>query len=143
MPAHSPAETHPRPPVTNPSTPSKKLHPAAWALLSLNLLLLAGQAGFGKQAALVQRGIGLQFFFLNPFYLATMACLGFQALVWPLVLKRVPLGFAYGMNSLNCVTTLVISRLLFGEAVTPANMAGAGLIMAGLWIWAYHIEGAR
>lgn len=133
----------PRQPVTQPLTRSKKLHPAAWLLLLLNLLLLAGQAGFGKQAALIQRGMALQLFFLNPFYLATMACLGFQALVWPLVLKRVPLGFAYGMNSLSCVTTLVISRLVFGEAVTLPNMLGAGLIMAGLWIWAFHIEGAR
>ena len=47
------------------------------------------------------------------------------------------------MNSLSCVTTLVISRFVFGEAVTLPNMLGAGLIMAGLWIWAFHIEGAR
>ena len=78
--------------MTQPLSRSKKLHPAAWLLLLLNLILLAGQAVFGKQAALAQRGMALQLFFLNPFYLATMACLGSQALVWPLVLKRVPLG---------------------------------------------------
>ena len=101
----------------------------------MNLLLLAGQAGFGKQAALVQGGIGLHLFFLNPYYLAALACLALQALIWPLILKRVPLGFAYGVNSLNYANMLIVSHWVFGEFITPANMLGAGMIVAGLWLW--------
>lgn len=111
-------------------------------MLLANLLLLAGQAGFGKQAALAQIGSGLHLFFLNPFYLATMACLVLQVLVWPLVLKRVPLGFAYGFNSLGYVATLALSHWVFGEIITVPNLLGAGLIVAGLWMWALGLEPA-
>lgn len=114
----------------------------AWGLLLANLGLLAGQVGFGKQAALAQIGRGLHLFFLNPFYLATMACLLLQVLVWPMVLKRVPLGFAYGFNTLGYVATLAISHWVFGEILTPANLLGSGLIIAGLWVWALALEPA-
>ena len=124
------------------STGHHRIQAGAWWLLVVNLLLLAGQVGLGKQAALVQRGIGIHLFILNPFYLASMGCLILQALVWPMVLRRCPLGFAYGMNSLNYVNMLVISRLVFGEQVTLQNVWGAGLIIAGIWVWSRGAWGA-
>ena len=115
----------------------------SWLLLGVNLLMLAGQAGFGKQAALVQRGVGLHLFLLNPFYLLLMVCLALQAVLWPVILKRVSLGFAYGINTLSLPITLAISYYLFNESITRANVLGAGLIMAGLWIWAFDLQTRR
>lgn len=109
---------------------------SAWGFLLLNLLLLAGQAGFGKQASLVQREMGMMYFWANPFYLLTMACLGLQVMVWPLVLRRFSLGFAYGFNALSLVTTLLISWGIYGETVTWSNVAGCGLIVGGVRLWA-------
>lgn len=103
--------------------------------LLLNLLLLAGQAGFGKQAALYQQGLAIHNFWANPYYLLTMACLGLQVMVWPLVLRYHPLGFAYGVSSLNLVATLAISAGIFGETVTWANAAGCVFIVSGVWVW--------
>ena len=129
----------PLPTVTAPMSSKSPLQAGTWWLLLVNLLLLAGQAGFGKQAALIQREVGIHLFFLNPFYLITMGCLLLQTLVWPLVLNRSPLSFAYGMNSLNYVNTLAISRLVFGEQVTIPNLLGAGLIILGIWIWSRSV----
>ena len=111
-----------------------------WLLL-VNLVLLAGQVGLGKQAALEQRGAALHMFVLNPFYYASMACLLLQTVVWPMVLTRVPLGFAYGVNSLNYVTMLAVSRWVFGESITRSNLIGASLIMAGVCVWAGSLRG--
>lgn len=112
-----------------------------WGLLLFNLVLLAGQVGFGKKAALDQRGVALQLVIMNPCFFASIACLVLQSLVWPMILTRVPLGFAYGVNSLNYVSMLVISKWVFGEAVTVSNVAGATLIMAGVCIWAGSLRG--
>ena len=72
----------------------------------------------------------------NPWYLATLLCLLAQAFVWPLVLKRVPLSFAYSFGALQYPVTLLISRAVFGERITSANVIGSGLIVAGILVWA-------
>jgi multidrug transporter EmrE-like cation transporter len=128
--------------VTGPLTGERRLQAGAWWLLGLNLVLLAGQAGLGKQAALAQQGVPLRLFIFNPFYLASLGCLLLQALVWPLVLRRCPLGFAYGVNSLNYVSILVLSYFVFSEPVTAQNLVGVGLIVAGVWVWSRDVRAA-
>ena len=122
--------------MTQPLHGKRHLQPGVWWLLALNLVLLAGQAGLGKQAALAQTGVPIRHFVLNPFYLASVACLILQALIWPLVLRRCPLGFAHGVNSLNYVSILAVSYLVFSEQVTVQNFLGVALIVAGVWVWA-------
>jgi multidrug transporter EmrE-like cation transporter len=90
----------------------------------------------GKQASLHQEAMTVAGVATNHWYWATMFCLGLQALVWPLVLKRAPLGFAYGFNSLSYVNTLLLSRFVFHEHISVQNMVGAGLIMGGVLLWA-------
>jgi len=126
--------------MTESALSKRRLSPGAWLLLFLNLLLLSGQVGFGKQAALMQRGEAIHLFFLNPFYFASMACLVLQSVIWPLVLKRVPLGFAYGINSLNYVSMLAVGHCFFSERITMNNLLGAALIMAGVCIWAANLR---
>ena len=112
------------------------LTPTAWILLLVNLALIAGQTGLGKQASLHQQAMTVAGVATNHWYWATMFCLGMQALVWPMVLKRAPLGFAYGFNSLSYVNTLLLSRFVFHEHVSVRNVVGAGLIMGGVVLWA-------
>jgi multidrug transporter EmrE-like cation transporter len=108
----------------------------ALALLLVNLLLIAGQVGFGKKAALYMNHVPGFDVATNPWYLITIACLLLQALLWPLILKRTPLGFAYAFGALQYPVTLLISRTAFGETVTPLNVVGSGLIVAGVFVWA-------
>lgn len=101
-------------------------------LLLLNLALLGGQAAFGKEAALRQESLTAEAVVGNPFYLATLGCLAGHAVVWPIILQRVPLGFAYAFTTLQYPLVLVLSRALFGEKVTLLNVAGAALIAGGV-----------
>jgi drug/metabolite transporter (DMT)-like permease len=101
-------------------------------LLLLNLALLAGQAAFGKEAALRQEAFSAISIAWNPYYLATLACLAGHAVVWPLVLRRAPLAFAYGVMTLQYPLVLLLSRIVFDESVTLPNVAGTTLILGGV-----------
>ncbi len=106
-------------------------------LLLLNLALLGGQAAFGKEAALRQESLTPAAVIGNPFYLATLGCLAGHAVIWPLILQRAPLGFAYAFMTLQYPLVLVLSRTLFDERVTLLNVAGAALIAIGVGLLSF------
>jgi multidrug transporter EmrE-like cation transporter len=111
-----------------------------WLLFILNVTLLSVQPFFGKQASLRQRGIGIQLFWTNPYYFMALGCLGLQAGLWPLLLRRCPLGLAYAMTSLSFINTLMIGRFFFGESITWSNLIGCLLIMIGVWLWSTSVK---
>lgn len=63
-----------------------------------------------------------------------VAVLGTYAVLWQLLLKRMPLSRAYMFRSLGVVYGLLIASLVFGEAVTWRNMAGCAIVLCGLWL---------
>lgn len=105
-------------------------------LLLVNLVLIAGQGSFGKLAANDQQGFSLLSILLNHWYIAALACMGVQAVLWPAILKRLPLGVAYGVLSLQYVNALLIGHWFFHEEITRANMVGGALIASGVILWA-------
>lgn len=74
--------------------------------------------------------------FLSLHYIACLfgvvAVLGIYAVLWQIILKRVPLSQAYPFRSLGVVYGLVIAGFVFGEEVTVMNMLGGGLVLVGL-----------
>jgi drug/metabolite transporter (DMT)-like permease len=54
------------------------------------------------------------------------------ALFWLGVISRVELSFAYPLLALNYVILLVPARFLLNEAITPARIVGALIIVAGV-----------
>ena len=100
-------------------------------ILSLFCQLMA--LVFGKYAALQSNGVlTVRDLLGNAPYLASLACLGVQAVVWPLALRRLPLFWAYLVMSGVYVAIPLVSWSIFHEIVSVANMLGAGLIMAGI-----------
>ena len=102
--------------------------------LFLSLLFQSAAFGIGKQAALTIESFTLFNVLSNPFYLASIGCLGFHAIVWQLVLRIYPLSFAYFFMSLVFVNILLISHLFFDEAISINNILGSAVIMAGVLI---------
>lgn len=113
---------------------------SAKLLLLANLVLMGGQAAYGKLAALHQGGDDLHLVFLNPYYLILLFCLFARAVLWPMVLQRVPLGFAYAFTTLSYLVTLGLSVVMFNEEITVQNLLGVGLIVIGLCIWSYDTQ---
>ena len=68
----------------------------------------------------------------NVFYLFSLLCMFFQAIVWQQALKHYPLSLAYPFMSLVNFVVLIASAVLFGEGITVGNIAGLLLISVGI-----------
>jgi drug/metabolite transporter (DMT)-like permease len=68
-----------------------------------------------------------------------LVCLGVYALVWQQVLSRFPLVVAMANKGSVVLINLVWSVLLFGEHINGYNLAGAAIIIAGIWL----VSGSR
>ncbi len=106
----------------------------------LSLLFQTASLGFGKQAALTLEEFSALAIATNIYFLASLVCLGLQALVWPLALRRYPLSQAYFFMSAVLVNILIMSRFIFHETISTGNMAGALLIVAGIIVLTRNLE---
>lgn len=71
---------------------------------------------------------------LNPVVIAGFLLYGLSAALWLIVLTRAELSWAYPMLSLGYVLVVLLSRVLFHEAVTPPRLIGTLVIVAGVWL---------
>jgi drug/metabolite transporter (DMT)-like permease len=61
-----------------------------------------------------------------------MACYVGTFFTWMTLLRRAPLGPAFAASHLDVVTVLVASACLLGERISPLQLVGAALILAGI-----------
>lgn len=102
--------------------------------IALSIAFQSAAIAFGKQASLTLPQFEAAHIVRNWWYLASLLCLAMQAVTWQVTLARFPLSSAYGAMSLVYVNVLLMSVLLFHERVSAANVAGAILIMAGVYL---------
>lgn len=99
------------------------------------LLLKAGTNAVGhfefSAANVVPVGMKLAF---QPFIAGGIACYLASLVVWLMALSRVEVSVAYPMLSIGYVLNAVAAWYLFGEAVSPARMAGIGIIVLGVYV---------
>lgn len=62
--------------------------------------------------------------------------MGVYALLWQQVIARMPLSTAYMFKGTSLVFVLLISALMFGEAITLNNVLGSVIIIAGIVLYA-------
>jgi len=100
--------------------------------ISLSLLFQCAALVFGKFASLNTTSFTPRGILTNEWYLATLLCLGLQAVSWPLALRRLPLFQSYVFMSAVYIVIPIASHFIFHEKVSVANMAGATLIAVGI-----------
>jgi small multidrug resistance pump len=65
--------------------------------------------------------------------IAMVACFGFAFFCLSLVLKHMPLGFAYAIwAGLGIVLTAIVSAVLFKQSIDLAGIIGIGMIVVGV-----------
>ena len=76
------------------------------------------------------------FEFMSPGFVlcygGMIGVLGVYAIGWQQVIKRMPLTSAYANKAVTIVWGIVWGVLLFHEAVTPAKLMGAAVVLAGV-----------
>ena len=74
--------------------------------------------------------------FLSLGYLWRLGCavliLGIYAVLWQQIIKRMPVSDAYMFKGCSIIFILLLSHLIFGEAITLNNGIGAALIIGGM-----------
>src|SRR5258708_4280599 len=69
----------------------------------------------------------------EPHIVTGVFCYGVSLVVWIMGLSRVEVSVAYPLLSLGYVINAAAAWYLFGEALTPARIAGIGLIIVGVY----------
>jgi multidrug transporter EmrE-like cation transporter len=109
----------------------------AFLFILLSLLFQVLSQILSKSAALrIAAGAGRFHWYEGylPWYLASLACLGLQAICWPLALRRFPLFWAYMFMSGVYVALPLASHFIFNEPLSAWNLAGAGVIIVGIMV---------
>ncbi|QRY81483.1 EamA family transporter [Pseudomonas sp. PDNC002] len=75
---------------------------------------------------------------LSPWLLLAVACLGGGLLLWLGVLRRLEVGVAYPMLSLNFVLVTLVASRLFGERIDTRHWLGVALIVGGVALLGLH-----
>jgi multidrug transporter EmrE-like cation transporter len=70
----------------------------------------------------------------EPHIVGGIACYVVSVVVWIMALSRVEVSIAYPMLSIGYVVNALAAWWLFGEAVTPARLAGIGIIVLGVFV---------
>jgi drug/metabolite transporter (DMT)-like permease len=111
--------------------------PAVWfGLLGTPLLIAVGQVLFkltsGSTGDFSPRG--LFDLMLNPLLIAALALYGAGTIAWIFVLKAVPLTIGYSFMALTFCFVPLLASLFLGEALTLRYLAGALLIIGGMFV---------
>lgn len=69
---------------------------------------------------------------LNPWIMTAMAAGFFALLCWLAAMTKFELSYAYPFMSLAFVLVLILSILLFHEAMTIPKILGVGLVVLGI-----------
>lgn len=70
----------------------------------------------------------------SPGVVGGLALYGLGAMVWLLVLARIPVSVAYAFVALGFLLTMALGCLLLGEALTLRKLMGTLLVAAGVWL---------
>lgn len=100
--------------------------------VSVAIVCQSAAAALGKQAGLWSAGRPLAAVVLNPWYVASLAALGLQAVVWIMALRQLPLSFAYPFMSLVLPLNLLLAVWLFGETTAWNHFAGIAIVVCGV-----------
>lgn len=69
--------------------------------------------------------------YLSLFSLVILT-MGIYAILWQIILKRVPLAQAFLFKSTTVIFSLLFAGIFFSEQISYQNMIGAGFIVAGI-----------
>lgn len=67
-------------------------------------------------------------------YALSFGLLGMYAILWQQVLKQMPLSHAYLAKAVTIPLGLFWGWSLFGEALTPTRLVGAGIVLVGVLV---------
>lgn len=113
-----------------------KVHFPEIAFLFLSIVFQLASVYLGKLAALSISWHSFGAILANRYYCMSLLCLAFQAVVWPLALRKLQLFTAYSCTMIIYPGIIAISILCFNESISLINALGALIIITGVAVFA-------
>ncbi len=100
------------------------------------LLLKSGMTSVGRlgAGALQQPVQTVLAIASTPVVWLGLACYGFGAVLWLVVLSRLDLGYAYPLLALSYILIPLLAHFLLGETIPPLRWVGIAVIFIGVVI---------
>ena len=95
------------------------------------MLMIYSMSGICSKMASKQEFLSTEFCF---YYAMIIILLGFYAIGWQQIIKRLPLMMAFANKAVTIVWGIIWGALIFGEKVTWNMIAGAAIIFAGIYL---------
>lgn len=97
------------------------------------MLMIYSMSGICSKMAAGQKFMSIPFLF---FYGMVIVLLGFYAVCWQQIIKRIPLTSAFANKAATVIWGLVWGMLFFHEHVTIGKVIGILLVVVGIVIYA-------
>lgn len=97
------------------------------------MLMIYSATGICSKMAGKQSFLSLSFCF---YYGMVILLLGFYAIGWQQIIKRIPLTMAFANKAVTVVWGIIWGALIFHESLTPAKILGAVIVVAGVVLFA-------
>lgn len=68
-------------------------------------------------------------------YGCIIGLLGFYAIVWQQIIKRLPLTTAFANKAVTVVWGIIWGAVFFHERITPGKLLGAAIVIAGVFVY--------
>ena len=94
------------------------------------LLLVYSCSDIASKLAAGEEFLSLKFILL---YGAVIVLLGFYAIFWQQILKKIPLITAYANKSVTIIWGMIFGAVLFKEEISRNQILGAVMIMIGVY----------
>lgn len=102
------------------------------------MLMIYSMSGICSKMAAKQTFLSFRF---CMYYALIIMLLGFYAIGWQQVIKRLPLTTAFANKAVTVVWGIIWGAVFFGESITPGKIIGAILVIVGVVIYARADEG--
>ena len=101
------------------------------------LLVVYSMSGICSKLAAGESFLNARFCIYNA---VIIVLLGVYAIGWQQVIKRIPLTTAFANKAVTVVWGIVWGWFFFGESITLGKLIGAGMVIAGVVLFAKSDE---
>lgn len=97
------------------------------------MLMIYSMSGICSKLAAGQKFLSMKFCL---YYGLIILLLGFYAIGWQQIIKRMPLTAAFANKAVTVVWGIVWGFLFFNESITPGKIVGALMVVGGIVMYA-------
>lgn len=97
------------------------------------MLMIYSMSGICSKLAAGQKFLSIKFCL---YYGLIILLLGFYAIGWQQIIKRMPLTAAFANKAVTVVWGIIWGFVFFKESITPGKVVGAVLVISGIVMYA-------